>query len=153
MAQGRTGHRGGDGPSLPAGGGVGPPVSTGTVVIRPPTAAAGRMYGSWQIVSDALAAGGRALRNPDVGASKITPALSYPASYFEATFNASAGRAYHLWLRVRADGNGLTNDSIHVQFNDSLTSSGSAVARIGTTSSFEPGLLAGPTGSTAADWG
>jgi hypothetical protein len=138
---------------LPAAGGIGPPVSTDTVVIRPPTAAAGRMYGSWQIVSDALAAGGQALRNPDEGASKITPALSYPASYFEASFNASAGRAYHLWLRVRADGNVLTNDSIHVQFSDSLTSSGSPVARIGTTSSFEPGLMDGPYATFVQNWG
>ena len=143
----------GDATVLPAAGGVGRPVSTGTVVIRPTTAAAGRMYGSWQIVSDALAAGGQAVRNPDVGASKIDPALSHPVSYFEATFNASAGRAYHLWLRVRADGNVVTNDSIHVQFNDSLTSSGAVIARIGTTSSFEPGLLAGPTATAVQNWG
>ena len=147
------GALGGDATILPAAGGVARPVSTGTVVIRPPTAAAGRMYGSWQIVADSLAAGGQAVRNPDVGASKITPALSNPVSYFEATFNASAGRAYHLWLRVRADNNVLTNDSFHVQFNDSLTSSGAPIARIGTTSSFEPGLLAGPTATAVQNWG
>ena len=143
----------GDATILPAAGAVGPPVSSGTVVIRPSTASAGRMYGSWQIVSDSLAAGGQAVRNPDAGASKIAPALSNPVSYFEATFNASAGRAYHLWLRVRADGNLLTNDSIHVQFNDSLTSAGAAIARIGTTSSFQPGLLAGPNATAVQNWG
>jgi hypothetical protein len=143
----------GDATILAAAGGVARPVSTGTVVIRPPSASAGRMYGSWHTASDSLAAGGQALRNPDVGASKITPALSNPASYFEASFNASAGRAYHLWLRVRADGNALTNDSVHVQFNDSLTSSGTPIARIGTTSSFEPGLLDGPNATAVQNWG
>ena len=143
----------GDATILPAAGGVGPPLSTATIVIRPPTAAANRMYGSWQLVSDSLAAGGQAIRNPDVGASKITPALNNPVSYFEATFNASAGRAYHLWFRMRADSNSVTNDSVHVQFNDSLTSAGSPIARIGTTSSFEPGLLAGPTATVVQNWG
>jgi hypothetical protein len=143
----------GDGTILPAAGGIAPPVSSGTIVIRPPSAAASRMYGTWQIVSDSLAAGGQAVRNPDAGASKITPALSNPVSYFEATFTASAGRAYHIWLRMRADNNVLTNDSVHVQFNDSLTSSGTPIARIGTTSSFEPGLLAGPTATAVQNWG
>ena len=47
----------------------------------------------------------------------------------------------------------LTNDSIHVQFNDSLTSAGSPVARIGTTLSFEPGLLDGPYATAVQGWG
>lgn len=130
-----------------------PALSSSTVVIRPATAAAGRIYGNWHVVADASAAGGQAIRNPDAGAAKIDPALAAPISYFEATFNASAGRAYHLWLRVRADGDVLTNDSIHVQFNDSLTSSGTPVARIGTTSSFEPGLLDGPNATAVQSWG
>ena len=80
-------------------------VSAATSVIRVAAAAAGRMFGTWQTISDATAAGSQALRNPDAGAAKIAPALSNPASYFEATFSADAGRAYHVWVRMRADGN------------------------------------------------
>jgi hypothetical protein len=139
---------------LPASGGVAPPPpSANTVVIRPATAAAGRMFGTWQTIADATAAGGQALRNPNGGASKITPALANPVSYFEATFTASAGQAYHLWLRMRADGNSTANDSVHVQFSDTVTSSGSPTARIGTTSSLEPVLQSGSSGPSPREWG
>jgi hypothetical protein len=127
--------------------------SSSTIVIRPATAAAGRTYGSWQVVSDSTAAGGQAIRNPDRGASRIAPALTNPVSYFEATFTASAGRAYHVWVRMRADGDSLSNDSVHIQFNDSLTTSGSPVVRIGTTSSLEMALQAGPNATYVRGWG
>ena len=112
-------------------------------MIRPAVAAAGRMFGSWQMVADSTAAGGKALRNPNAGTAKIAPALSNPATYFEASFTATAGRAYHVWLRMRADGNSTANDSVHLQFSGSVTASGSPTARIGTTSSLEAVLQDG----------
>src|SRR5687767_6290 len=147
------GPRRNDARILPAAGGLGPMLSASTVVIRPANAAAGRMYGTWQSISDATAAGGRALRNPDAGAGPIAPALSNPASYFEASFTAAAGGPYHVWLRMRVDGDSLSNDSLHVQFSDSTTSGGSPTARIGTTSSLEPTLQAGPGGAAPQGWG
>jgi hypothetical protein len=139
---------------VPATGGGGTTApSPSTIVIRPATASAGRMFGNWQLVTDSTAAGGRAVRNPNAGAAKIVPALPNPASYFEASFTASAGRAYHVWLRMRADGNSTANDSVHVQFSGSVTSGGSATARIGTTSSFEPVLQNGPSGAAPRGWG
>ena len=138
---------------LPRASSLGPSVSAATSVIRVAAAAAGRTYGTWQTVSDATAAGSQAVRNVDAGAAKIAPALSNPASYFEATFNADAGRRYHVWLRMRADRDSTANDSVHVQFNDSVTSAASPTARIGTNSSFEMLLQNGPTAPAPYKWG
>ena len=129
-------------------------VSIGSsVVLRPAKAAAGRVFGAWQTRTDATAAGGQALRNPDAGAAKIAPALANPASYFEATFTANAGTAYHLWVRMKADANSAANDSVHVQFSDSVTASGSATARIGTTNSLEVVLQESATAAVPHVWG
>jgi hypothetical protein len=40
----------------------------------------------------------------------------------------------HLWIRGKADSNGWENDSVHVQFSGSVTSGGSSICQIGTTS-------------------
>ena len=56
-------------------------------------------------------------------------------------------------MRLRADENSLSNDSVHVQFSDSATSDGSATARIGSTSSLEHALQDGPSGAALQDWG
>ena len=96
--------------------------------------------GAWKVVSDSTAAGGAKLRNPNSGAAKITTAAANPASYFEMTFDAEAGKGYHLWMRGRADGNSWANDSVFVQFSGTVNSSGSAQYRIGTTSAAEYNL-------------
>jgi hypothetical protein len=147
------GTRRNDAHILPAAGGLGPALSASTVVIRPASASAGRMYGSWQTTTDDTAAGGGALRNPDAGAGPIAPALTNPVSYFEADFTAAAGGPYHVWLRMRADGDSLSNDSVHVQFSDSTTSGGSSTARIGTTSSLALTLQDESDGSAPQGWG
>ena len=83
----------------------------------------GRITGTkWSIVSDATAASGKRLWNPNAGAAKITTASSSPSSYVQFTFNAVAGKAYHLWIRGRAESNVYTNDSAFVQFSNSVTS-------------------------------
>jgi hypothetical protein len=128
-------------------------LSAGTIVLRTADVSAARSFGNWQRISDATAAGGAALRNPDIGASKITPAMANPSTYFETTFNASTATAYHVWLRMKADNNSKSNDSLHVQFSDSVTSSGSPIARIGTTGSAEFVLQNGPSGAVPHGWG
>jgi len=101
----------------------------------------GRITGTkWSIVSDSTAAGGKRLWNPNAGAAKITTAASSPSSYVQFTFNAVAGKPYHLWIRGRAEGNVYTNDSAFVQFSNSVTSTGAATMRIGTTSAAEYNL-------------
>jgi hypothetical protein len=56
------------------------------------------------------------------------------------TFQAVAGRAYRLWIRGKADNNYWANDSVFVQFSNSVTSGGSSTWRIGTSSATEVNL-------------
>jgi len=106
-----------------------------TVVV---SAAAGTgIQGDWSRSSDAGASGGSAMWNPNRSRSKISPALAGPANYFDVTFTAQSGTAYHLWVRLRAEGNATSNDSIHIQFDDSVTFSGTPTMRIGSGSSAE----------------
>lgn len=74
------------------------------------------------------------LQNPNAGAPKQATALANPADYFELTFNADAGKPYRLWIRSKALNDSYNNDSVFVQFDQSLDASGTAAWRIGTTS-------------------
>jgi hypothetical protein len=90
--------------------------------------------GNWQLVADDTAAGGKRIWNPDAGVPKIVTASATPASSFELTFEAQAGVPYHLWLRMKADHDSWTNDSVFVQFSDTVDGSGNPVWRTGTSS-------------------
>jgi endonuclease/exonuclease/phosphatase family metal-dependent hydrolase len=90
--------------------------------------------GNWAAASSTTAAGGRLMRSNDYGFSSANAPQASPANYFEMSFAADAGTTYRVWLRLRAGGNSKWNDAVWVQFNDSLTTSGSAIYRIGTTS-------------------
>ena len=100
-------------------------------------ASASTRAGKWVIATDTTASGGLLIRHPDAGASKVTAAAASPANYFELTFNAEAGKGYRLWIRGRADRDYWANDSVFVQFSNSVTSTGSATYRIGTSSATE----------------
>ena len=89
--------------------------------------------GTWSLVDDPTAAGGRRIANPDAGAPKLAAPLASPANYFELTFQAQAGVPYHLWMRGKAQGNQWTNDSVYVQFSGAVTAAGAPINRIGTT--------------------
>jgi PKD repeat protein len=107
--------------------------------------------GSWSIVSDSTAAGGSAIKTP-VSATKVVSPLASPANYFQMTFPASSGLAYHLWIRGKAANNSYNHDSAYVQFSDSVSSTGTAVDRIGTTSAAAV-VLQGCTGNAEQGWG
>jgi hypothetical protein len=102
--------------------------------------------------SVADAAGGAVLANPDRGAAKRAAPLAAPASYVEFTVNVAAGVPYRLWMRLRAPGNGASNDSLYVQFSGATTAQGSPVARIGTTAGL-PMILEQGYGQGIAGWG
>jgi hypothetical protein len=110
------------------------------------------MSGDWIRTADATAAGGLRLQNANDGSPKIVTALANPADYFELTFDADANKQYHLWIRGKAAANSWANDSVHVQFSDSLNASGTLVYRIGTTSSAEVNLE-DCSGCGLAGWG
>ncbi|HVG20549.1 MAG TPA: PQQ-dependent sugar dehydrogenase [Blastocatellia bacterium] len=92
------------------------------------------IFGNWQRLNDSSAAGQAALWNRDRGMGKIATPLANPADYFEVSFNAMAGRPYHLWIRGRAQNDYYGNDSVHVQFSGSVSPGGTPVWRIGSTS-------------------
>jgi hypothetical protein len=104
-----------------------------------------KLVGAYQVASDATAADATALWNPDAGAKAAASAAASPASYAEFQFYAEAGRAYHLWIRGRAQGNNTNNDSAFVQFSNV------ASAALGTKSSLGYQLEDGRSG--VSNWG
>ena len=80
------------------------------------------------------------IHHADAGAPKITTPAINPSHYFEMTFTAEAGRPYRLWIRAKAQNDFWGNDSVWVQFSDSVNSNGAAVFRTGTTSGTEINL-------------
>ena len=112
-----------------------------------------RLAGNWtRSTDDASAADGVRLRNPDAGAAKLTTASAAPGSYFEKSFTVQAGKPYHLWIRLKADNNSYSNDSVFVQFSGSQASSGAPAWRIGSTEALAVFLEEG-TGSGVLGWG
>ena len=116
------------------------PVAAQTQIELAPETATVRV-GKWVVTTDSTAVGGgRTMRHPDAGAAKITTAKASPTDYFEMTFDAVAGVPYRITLLGKADDDYWANDSVFVQFSGSVTSSGSATWRIGTTSATEINL-------------
>ena len=110
-----------------------PTAGPGDVVLY--AARAATRAGAWQVVADATAAGGARMHNPNAGLAKPSAASAAPADYFEMTFLADANVPYRLWIRGSAQSNSYNNDSVYVQFSDSVTSASAPAWRIGTTSS------------------
>ena len=115
-----------------------PPPSSSDVVLW--AAEAPVKVGAWSVVADGSAAGGSRLANPDAGAPKKGNASANPSDYFEMTFDAQAGVDYRLWLRSRAHNDFWGNDSVFIQFSDSVNSSGTPVFRIGTNNAADMNL-------------
>lgn len=114
---------------------TGPPaVSTTEIIINAGTTT--KAAGTWALIADGTAAYGVAIGDPDAGAAKVPVAAAAPLNYVEFTFQAEAGKAYRLWMRGKADNNSWANDSVFVQFSGSVDAGDTAVARIGSTSSF-----------------
>lgn len=110
------------------------------------------IHGAWSKITDSLAALGFKLKNPDAGLAKIVDPLVQPGNYFEVNFIAEANVPYHLWMRMNADNDLFSNDSVHVQFSDSLDANGSAAYRIGTSNSL-PIVLEEGSSAGLSGWG
>jgi probable HAF family extracellular repeat protein len=91
------------------------------------------LHGSWVTSADASAAGGNKVSTQDLGFATASAPLAAPTQYFEATFNATAGTPYAIWLRIRATGDSKFNESFWVQFSDARAG-GASVYPIGSTS-------------------
>ena len=107
-----------------------PTPAPGDVVLY---ASEGMRVGNYILVNDATAAGGVRLHNPDAGAAKLANALDSPGTYVEMQFTAQAGTAYRLWIRGKAENDDPFNDSVFVQFDDSVDVQGLKKNRIGGT--------------------
>ncbi|HEV3485889.1 MAG TPA: phosphatidylserine/phosphatidylglycerophosphate/cardiolipin synthase family protein, partial [Vicinamibacterales bacterium] len=138
--------------------------TAGTPPPPPPTGEAGEgdivlyaadapvVSGLWTKILDGSAAGGARMTHPDAAAGKISRALAAPTNYFELTFDAEAGRPYRLWLRGLAHRDSWANDSVFVQFSNSVDQNGAPVWRMGTTSATEVNLE-DCSGCGLAGWG
>lgn len=115
----------------------------------PPNAVHGS---AWKPTAMTGAAGSVAMVNPDRGAAKVATPLASPSSYVEFTVHVAAGVPYRLWLRMRAQDNRYTNDSLYVQLSGATTTGGAAIARIGTTSALAIVLEEGG-GAGVSGWG
>ena len=113
---------------LPRTGTGGPPSSPADVVLW---ATDGTPSGNWAALADDTAAGGVKLTSSDQGLSVFDSPLPAPADYIEASFPAEAGVTYRVWLRLRAGGDTKWNDSVWVQFSESVDDSGTPAYRIG----------------------
>jgi hypothetical protein len=92
------------------------------------------VHGTWRSVAHQDGSLIEDMAQADAGAAKVNTALANPANYFELTFNAEAGRPYRLWIRGKAENDYWGNDSVHVQFLESVDASGNPAFRIGTAS-------------------
>jgi phosphatidylserine/phosphatidylglycerophosphate/cardiolipin synthase-like enzyme len=137
-------------PEAPAVSSPPPPGDSSEIVLYAADATA--MAGTWRLQADTTAAGGGRLWQPNAGAAKVSGAAASPVHYVEFTFTAAAGRAYRLWMRGKAENNHYNNDSVFVQFSDSVNASGAAVARIGTTGAMEYNLES-CSGCGLSGWG
>ena len=90
--------------------------------------------GNYARIASTSGAGGQRMVSTDYGWAQPNNPLASPSDYFEASFSARGGVNYRVWLRLRATDNSKWNDAVWVQFTDSLTPSGNALYRIGTTS-------------------
>ena len=108
-----------------------PPPAPRDEIVLWTAAAAGGAHGTWRAVADTTAAGQASLWNPDAGAPKLAAPFAAPANYLDIRFDADAGKPYHLWLRMKADNDHWTNDSVWIQFSGSVDASGRAISRIG----------------------
>ena len=97
-------------------------------------AAAGLYNGTFSRVPDSTAAGGERGYDRNLGRAKVTTPLPFSDNRIILDFIADPTQTYKLWLRLKADGNHWSNDSVWLQFSGSTDLQGNPKYRVGTTS-------------------
>lgn len=105
-----------------------------------PASSFGEFHGAWQRVEDPTAASGARMWHPDAGAPKLTTPLANPTDYFDLGFVADPTQEYKLWIRMKADRDHWSNDSVYVQFTGAKDAAGNPIYEIGTTSALAVNL-------------
>ena len=131
-----------------------PPQTTasGDVVIYASDSASITKRGSWVTASDSLSPNGLKLTTPDQSTLPPEDPLPAPQHYVDVTFSAEKGKQYRVWLRLRARNNQKGNDSVWVQFSDSLAN-GAPLYRMNSTSGLLVNLATTSEGSSLQAWG
>ena len=89
---------------------------------------------AWSLVADSTAAGGLRAYNPNRNAAKVNTPVAAPSSAVTLSFIADPSQSYKLWVRLKADGNSFSNDSVWVQFSGAADAAGKPAYRVGTAS-------------------
>jgi hypothetical protein len=129
-----------------------PPPPTDIVIYASDLTAANLHGGSWSLASDATSPNSTKVSTSDTGIANTAGPVASPAQYVDITFNANAGVAYTLWIRVRAQANSKLNDSFFVQFSDALAS-GSPIYPLNSTQGLAVNLATDSTASSLSNWG
>jgi hypothetical protein len=129
-----------------------PPPNASNVVVYASDIAAAARHGSWTTAADATSPNGVKLVSSNTGVANTSSALASPVDYVDVTFNAAAGTAYTLWLRLQALNNDKFNDSLWVQFSDASVN-GAAAYPLNTTSGLLVNLATDSSGSSLQGWG
>ncbi|HET7696249.1 MAG TPA: VCBS repeat-containing protein [Vicinamibacterales bacterium] len=95
--------------------------------------------GNWGVVDDPSAASGKALHDLNAGLPKVTSPSPAPANYVDVGFAADSTQTYKLWVRLKADGNAWSNDSLWLQLTNAVDSAGRSIAP-GTSAGIEVNL-------------
>lgn len=96
--------------------------------------ASGFYDGTFSEVADATAAGGERGYDRNLGRGKVTTPLGNPPNRISLGFVADPTQTYKLWVRLKADGNHWSNDSVWVQFSGAADAQGNPIYRFGTAS-------------------
>lgn len=105
----------------------------------------GQTHGAWQKVADSTAAGYGSysqirLYHPNANAPKQQTPLANPTDYVEFGFLADPTQEYKLWIRLKAENDHWSNDSVFVQFTGAKDASGNPIYQLGTTSALAVNL-------------
>jgi regulation of enolase protein 1 (concanavalin A-like superfamily) len=129
-----------------------PPPDAGNVVIYASDVPTTALHGAWSRVSDSTSPNGIKLATSNTGYAQTSNPLASPAHYVDVTFNATAGVAYRIWLRLQALNDDKFNDAVWVQFSDARVN-GSPVYPINSTSGLLVNLATDSGASSLNRWG
>jgi hypothetical protein len=91
-------------------------------------------------VNDETANEGRRVWHPNANVPKLQVPLANPTDYIDIGFLADPTQEYKLWIRMKADDNNWSNDSVFVQFSGAKDGAGNPLYQIGTTSALAVNL-------------
>jgi hypothetical protein len=96
--------------------------------------------GNWEVVPDPAAASGLRIHDRNAGAPKVIRPIANPPNAADIGFVADPTQTYKLWVRLKADGNSWTNDSVWIQVTGAVDGAGRAIGAPGSNSGIEINL-------------